>query len=117
MNKTYQTKYFGTFIDRMADRYIAQPLVELTGTIKVHELNGIKAAFMYESLPDDKGYVRYDMPAFASKYENEYVAVLGRKVTKIVGDKQYNKLIVVQLKSLRPTKAYLEKSNETKGVE
>lgn len=98
------TTYFGEFVD--SDTKHSQPLEELTGTVKVHSLNGVEAAFLYS--PDDskKGYTRYDIPSFGKNYKDVIVAVLGRKITKEVNGKTYNKLIVVRMRMLRTTNAY-----------
>lgn len=104
-----KTTYFGEFVDN--NTKYTQPLEELTGCIKVHELNGVKAAFIYCALPDKKGYVRYDMPIWAEKYNNLVVAVLARKIVKEVNGKQYNKLIVVACRALRTTRAFEENNH------
>lgn len=100
---TIKTKYFGEFNDDKDDANI--PLQEIIGTVKVHSLNGIQAAFLYESLLNGKGYIKYDLPQWACKYDNYECAVLGRVVIKEVGDKHYKRLVVVRLTPIRQVKA------------
>lgn len=107
---TMRTKHFGEFIDN-CDKHKDLEIYELEGTVKVHELNGIRAAFLFVPLTSNppgyvkpgKPYVKYDLPAFAQPYDNHIVACLARVVTKEINNRIYNKLIVIRLKALRRT--------------
>lgn len=74
------TTYFGEFVD--SDTKHSQPLEELTGTVKVHSLNGVEAAFLYS--PDDskKGYTRYDIPSFGKKLQRCYCSSFRKENNK-----------------------------------
>lgn len=90
-------KYFSDYVEKQQDSIPAQ---ELVGTLKVHELNGNKAAFLYVTTDKDK-YIRYDLPSFTMRYDNSIVAVIGRPYTKKVGEKTYNKLVVIRIRKLK----------------
>ena len=90
-----QTKHFGIYTE-MKESTI--PAIELTGKVRVNSLNGLAAAFLYT--PSTTTPVRYDLPQFMQKFENQSVALIARPYTKQVGEKTYHKLVVIAAKPI-----------------
>lgn len=88
------TKYFGIYTEQKDTDNLPE---ELEGDVVVRSRNNLDAAFLFTT---SGKACRYDLPSFMQNYKNCRVAVLGRKFTKTVGDKTYNKLVVISVKVL-----------------
>lgn len=100
-NQVILTKHFGMYTERMKNPL---PLGEFIGIIKVHKLPGHPpVAFLYVSHSIDD-YTRYDLPEFCQQFNGKKVVILGRPYEKIVGERTYNKMIVIRIKKLKNDK-------------
>ncbi len=96
-NQVILTKHFGEYTEHMKNPL---PLGEFVGTVKVHTLpNHAPVAFLYVSYGVDN-YIRYDLPQFCQQFNSKKVVILGRPYNKIVGERTYNKMLVVRVKEL-----------------
>lgn len=93
---TLQTEHFGLYREKYDTDL---PTGETIGILRVKELNGYAACFLYESTAD--GTMRYDMPAWTVRYVNRKIAVLGRHWDKIVDGKTYHKIVVIGLREVK----------------
>ena len=95
-NDVLETRYFGTYVEKMDTE---TPAEEFVGNVSIRELNGIKSAFFY--IPRDPGPpLRYDLPKFMQKFDKCCVAILARKYQKQVGDKVYHKMCIISVRLL-----------------
>lgn len=96
INDTMETTFFGTYVEQ---KDTSLPASEFIGTVKVFSYDSTsKAAYLFTK---DK---RYDLPAFMQKYDGQTLAVLGRHYTKQIGNKIFDKIIVIAVKQLRVTR-------------
>lgn len=94
---TINTKYFGTYIEH-TDK--AEPAEEIVGVVRIKQRQNDLAYYLYTDEPGNKSY-RYDIPPFMAKYDKQRVAVLARRYQKQVGEKLYNKLIVIAVRVIK----------------
>lgn len=87
-----KTKYFGEYVE-YKDNDI--PVVEMEGQVKVRDLHGRKGVYLWQAGPE---LVRYDLPHFMQSYNEQTVVLLARPYAKKVGERVYNKLVVVAAK-------------------
>lgn len=85
-----RTKYFGTYTE---ERDTTVPVTEITGRVQLKQYMPDTPAYLWST--DTGVAIRYDLPAFMKKYQGCKVAILGRQYQKQVGEKVYNKLVVV----------------------